>query len=340
MSILQDTTKPLIDILHSVGNLPIVVTTHHKPDGDAMGSSLALTAYLKSLGHKVTLITPTDYPSFLHWMPGHEDVLIYENQTKVCNELTLKAAYIFCLDFNDLKRINEFGVTVGNSTADKVMIDHHREPSDFDSYRLWTYEASSTSELIYQFIQNAGETDKITNRIADCLYTGMMTDTGSFRYRGTTSTTHRIIADLIDKGANNSLIHELVYDSSSELRLRMMGYVLYEKLEILSEYNTALIYLTREELAKFDVKTGDTEGFVNFGLSIDGIKLSALIIDRTKLVKMSFRSKGDFSCNEFARKHFEGGGHKNAAGGQSTDTLEMTVERFKAVLVDYKDQLV
>ena len=166
-----------------------------------------------------------------------------------------------------------------------------------------------------------------------------MTDTGSFRYRGTSPTTHRIIAELIEKGANNSYIHEMVYDSNTHMRLKMMGYILYEKLEILPAYNTALVYLTREELSRFNVKTGDTEGFVNYGLSIEGIKLSALIIDRTKLVKMSFRSKGDFSCNEFARDHFDGGGHKNAAGGQSTTTLEETISRFTEVLALYKEQL-
>lgn len=339
MSVLQDTTGPLIQILKNTTARKIVVTTHHKPDGDAMGSSLALTLYLKLLGHDVHFISPTDYPSFLHWMPGHNDVIIYEFEKERAVQLTKHAEFIFCLDFNDLKRIYEYGDHVAISEGSLVMIDHHREPSGFDAFRLWTYEASSTSELIYHFIQNAGDHDKITPQIADCLYTGMMTDTGSFRYRGTSAETHRIIASLIDKGARNSLIHELVYDSSSLMRLRMMGYVLYEKLEILEEYNTALISLSREELARYDVKTGDTEGFVNFGLSIEGIRFSVLIIDRTKLVKLSFRSKGDFSCNEFAKMHFEGGGHKNASGGQSSESLESTVSRFKAVLKNYEKEL-
>lgn len=339
MQFVQDNTDKLITKLHGSESLNIVVTTHHKPDGDAMGSSLALYNYLKQFKHKVTLITPTDYPRFLHWMPGHNDVIIYENNEKRCKAVTNEADYIFCLDFNDLKRINEYGPIVGNAKAEKIMIDHHREPADFDHYRYWTYEASSTSELIYEFIKKCGHTDKITPQIADCLYTGIMTDTGSFRYRGTSSNTHRTIAELIDKGAQNSLIHELVYDSNTMLRLKMMGFVLYEKLEILHAYNTALVYLTREELARFDIKTGDTEGFVNYGLSIEGIKLSVLIIDRTKLVKMSFRSKGDFPCNEFARDHFDGGGHKNAAGGQSTETLEATIIRFTEVLALYKDKL-
>lgn len=336
---IQDNTDTLITKLHGAESLNIVVTTHHKPDGDAMGSSLALFLYLKQLNHNVTLITPTDYPRFLHWMPGHNDVVVFDFHEKKCKTITEKADYIFCLDFNDLKRINEYGLVVGSSIAEKIMIDHHREPSGFDNYRFWTYEASSTSELIYEFIKKCGHTDKITSEIADCLYTGIMTDTGSFRYRGTSSNTHRTIAELIDKGARNSLIHELVYDTNTVLRLKMMGFVLYEKLEILEAYNTALVYLTREELARFDIKTGDTEGFVNYGLSLEGIKLSVLIVDRTKLVKMSFRSKGEFACNEFARDHFEGGGHKNAAGGQSSDSLEATIVRFTEVIKLYKDQL-
>ncbi|MFM9944906.1 MAG: DHH family phosphoesterase [Bacteroidia bacterium] len=339
MQLVSDNTDGLIQELHGDTPLTIVVTTHHKPDGDAMGSSLALYTYLKGLKHKVTLITPTDYPRFLHWMPGHNEVLIYEGNEKKCKTIGEAADFIFCLDFNDLKRINEFGLIVGNSKAKKVMIDHHREPSGFDDFRYWTYEASSTSELIYEFIKKCGHTDRITPQIADCLYTGIMTDTGSFRYRGTSSNTHRTIAELIDKGAQNSAIHEMVYDSNTLLRLKMMGFVLYEKLEILPAYNTALVYLSKEELARFDIKTGDTEGFVNYGLSIEGIKLSVLIVDRTKLVKMSFRSKGDFACNEFARDHFAGGGHKNAAGGQSTETIETTISRFTEVLALYKDQL-
>lgn len=340
MHFLKDTTAELVTKIKGGTKLSIIVTTHHKPDGDAMGSALGLGAYLKLLGHKVKVVTPTDYPRFLHWMPGHRDVLIYEGHEKETKLLCENADIVFCLDFNSLSRINEFGPVVESSKALKVMIDHHREPEEFEDYTFWSHEASSTCELVYHFIKGIGDLKLITPDIADCLYTGMMTDTGSFRFRGTTSDTHRTIADLIDLGARNSLIHELVYDSNTLLRLKMMGYVLYEKLEILKAYNTALIYLSREELMRFDIKTGDTEGFVNYGLSLEGIKFSVLIIDRTKLVKMSFRSKGEFSCNEFARNHFNGGGHKNAAGGQSNDTLEATIIKFTEVLALYKDQLI
>lgn len=340
MQNLQDTTASIVQKLHDSQSLNIIITTHHKPDGDAMGSSLALYAYLNVLKHNVTVITPTDYPEFLSWLPGNSEVVIYEGNEQVCEDLTHNSDFIFCLDFNDLKRVNEFEKVIEESSAKKIMIDHHREPAGFDDFRFWTHEASSTCELIYMFIQKSQDLELITPDIADCIYTGMMTDTGSFRYRGTSSDTHRIVADLIDKGANNSAIHENVYDSNSITKLKMMGYILYEKIEILEEFNTALIYLTREELSRFNIKTGDTEGFVNFGLGIKGINLSVLIIDRTKLVKMSFRSKGEFSCNEFAKRHFEGGGHKNAAGGSSYLSLNATVDKFRSVLKDYKEQLV
>lgn len=339
MQAIQENVSPLIDRIQNQKSLNIVITTHHKPDGDAMGSSLALRSYLLQYGHNVQVITPTDYPEFLNWLPGNDDVLIFEEKESSCVTMIANADYIFCLDFNDLKRINQMGEHVRSAPAKKVMIDHHREPVGFEDFRFWTYDASSTCELIYQFIQKAGDTEMINRDVADCIYTGMMTDTGSFRYRGTGSETHRIVADLIDKGARNSEIHEFVYDSNSLSKLKMMGYILYEKIEILEEYNTVLIYLSREELAKFNIRTGDTEGFVNIGLSIKGIKLSALIIDRTKLIKMSFRSKGEFPCNEFAKRHFDGGGHKNAAGGSSFGSLNKTVAKFKEVLSEYKSQL-
>lgn len=339
MHFLEDTTQKLIKKLHGKTKYNIVITTHHKPDGDALGSSLAMYFYLNSLGHCATVISPTDYPKFLHWMPGHEDVIIFEENRKKCLKYVSDADLIFCLDFNDLLRINDLNEPVKNAKAEKVMIDHHLEPTNFDNYRYHTHEASSTCELVYNFIKKNGDLDKIDPQIADCIYTGIMTDTGSFRFGGTSADTHRTVADLIDKGAKNHLIHELVFDSNSISRLRMMGYILYHKIEILQPYNTVLIYLTKEELAQYNIKTGDTEGFVNYGLSIEGIKFSALIIDRTKLVKMSFRSKGNFACNEFAKNNFEGGGHKNAAGGQSSLTLDETVDKFKKVLELYKEKL-
>lgn len=317
----------------------IIITTHHKPDADALGSSLGLYHYLTKLGKSVTIISPTDYPMNLYWMPGENQVINFEENVDRATVITNDADAIFCLDFNDLKRINDFGPIVGDAKAPKVMIDHHREPKDFAKYQYATIETSSTCELIYDFITENGHADLIDKNIASCIYAGIVADTGSFRFNSTSSHTHRVAASLIEAGADSAKIHALLLDNFSLSRYRLMGYILYEKLQIFPEYNTALVSLDRDELKKFDVKTGDTEGFVNFGLGIKGIHFSALIIDRTVRVKMSFRSQGSFPCNEFAAKHFNGGGHLNAAGGASDDSLESTVEKFMALLPEYKEAL-
>ena len=317
----------------------IVITTHHKPDADALGSSLGLYHYLNGLGKDVTVVSPTDYPEFLHWMPGNQEVVNFEVEPDRASELAMEADIVFCLDFNDLSRINRFGYVVGDSPAVKVMIDHHRDPSGFDDYRYATIHTSSTSELIYDVIAKFGGQEVFNKDMASCLYAGIMSDTGSFRFDSTSSDTHRKVANLIDAGAESAKIHALLLDNFSLDRFKLMGYVLYHKLEVIPEYNTALVHLSREELQQFNVKTGDTEGFVNFGLSIQGVVFSALIIDRTVLVKMSFRSSGQFPCNEFASNHFSGGGHRNAAGGSSNEKLEDVVKRFKRLLPQYATYL-
>ncbi|MBO6517617.1 MAG: DHH family phosphoesterase [Bacteroidia bacterium] len=336
---LEDTTEGILPFIHSGSGTKIVITTHHKPDADALGSSLALYHYLTKLGKDVSVVTPTDYPSNLHWMPGNDIVINFEQNVDRAVELARAADIIFCLDFNDLSRINQFGHIVKESAAKKIMIDHHREPSGFDDYRFWTIETSSTCELIYDFIiKNDGE-ELIDADMASCIYAGMVADTGSFRFSSTSSHTLRVAAKLMDLGIDSAKIHALMLDNFSLSRYRLMGYVLYKKLHIIPELKTALVYLTQEELMRFNIQTGDTEGFVNFGLGIRGIVFSALIIDRTVMVKMSFRSQGSFPCNEFASEHFNGGGHLNAAGGSSTDTLENAVAKFKKVLPQYKEQL-
>lgn len=315
-----------------------VITTHHKPDGDAMGSSLGLYLFLKGI-MKVQVITPTDYPDFLNWLPGNADVMIYEGNETAANKLVNDADLVFCLDFNRLSRINELGDVVRSSPAKKILIDHHQDPENFEDYTYWDNECSSTSELVFHFIKNYFGQHLITPEIATCLYCGMMTDTGNFQYGNTSASTHRTAADLIDAGVEHTKIHERIYDVFTPDRSKLFGYCLYEKLEIIPELRAALIYLSREELQKFNVVTGDTEGLVNLGLGIKGIILSVLIIDRTKLVKMSFRSKGNFAVNEYAEKYFHGGGHKNAAGGQSDDTLENTVQKFRDTIKLYSAEL-
>jgi phosphoesterase RecJ-like protein len=319
----------------------IVITTHHKPDGDAMGSSLGLYNYLIQQGHHVQVIAPTDYPEFLAWMPGNEEVIIYTEQIERSAELIDKAELVFCLDFNNLTRINEMGELVRQSSAVKVMIDHHLEPEDFDDYRYWNINACAAAQLVYGFIvEELQRPDLINVDVATCLYTGIMTDSASFRLPNTTAAVHRIVANLIDAGAVNWRIHELIYSNSSENRLRFLGHCLSNKMEILREYNTAIISVTRDELKKYDTNTGDTEGIVNYALSIAGIRLAAFVIERTDLVKLSLRSKGEFPANEICKKYFKGGGHRNAAGGQSDLSLEQTIEKLKQILPEYKTLLI
>jgi bifunctional oligoribonuclease and PAP phosphatase NrnA len=332
-------TASLIDLLAHPQR--IVITTHHKPDGDAMGSSLGLYNYLIQQGHHAKVITPTDYPQFLNWMPGNGDVIIYTDNTAEADTLIADADMIFCLDFNALGRINEMGEKVGASSAYKIMIDHHLEPQDFDDYRYWDINACATAQLVYTFIVEVlGHKELVNADVASCLYTGIMTDSASFRLPNTTSAVHRIVADLIDAGAPNARIHELVYNDSTESRLRFLGHCLANKLEVFNEYNTALITVTADELKKYDVITGDTEGIVNYALSISNVRLAAFMVERNDKVKLSLRSKGDFPANEICKKYFSGGGHRNAAGGVSTDSLQEVVNQFKLILPKYKNLLI
>ncbi len=318
----------------------IVITTHHKPDGDAMGSSLGLYNYLIQKGHHVKVITPTDYPFFLQWLPNNPEVIIYTEHQTQSNLLIKNADLIFCLDFNSLLRINQMGVEVKSSSALKIMIDHHLEPEDFDDFRHWSITACATAQLVYDFIVNhLNERELINSDVATCLYLGIMTDSGSFRFPTVTSDLHRIVADLIDLGANNSRIHQLVYDNASEERLRFLGYCLSNKLEVLREFNTALITVSQADINKFNIQTGETEGIVNYALSINGIKLAAFITERKNEIKLSLRSTGDFPANEICKKYFNGGGHRNASGGQSNDTLAAVTAQFKAILPEYKHLL-
>jgi phosphoesterase RecJ-like protein len=317
----------------------IVIVTHWSPDGDAMGSSLGLYNYLIQKKHKVQVITPNDYPSFLSWLPGNKKVIDFSIHAKQAVSKVAKADFIFCLDFNSLKRIDLLGIEVAKSSAIKMIIDHHLQPEDFADYMLHSIQACSTCELIYDFIQLMGDKKRITKEIANCLYTGIMTDTGSFRYPSTTAKTHRIIAELIIAGADNAAIHDLVYDNNSEARLKLLGYCLAEKLTVMKELETAYFALGQTDLQQFNYKKGDTEGVVNYALSIKDVRFSAFFVERDGIIKISFRSKGKFDVNLFARKHFSGGGHANAAGGMSALSLPETIAKFVSLLPDYRKQL-
>ncbi|MFC4723538.1 bifunctional oligoribonuclease/PAP phosphatase NrnA [Geojedonia litorea] len=318
----------------------IVVVPHKNPDGDAIGSSLGIYHYLKQFEHKITIIAPNDYPDFLKWIPSEETVMIYDSQTEAANLLIEEADILFTLDFNALNRIGNMEAVVTNSKAIKIMIDHHQQP---DGYALYTYSdvsMSSTCEMVYNFIVMLDDVDHINADVATCLYTGIMTDTGSFRFPSTTSQTHQVIAALIDKGANNAQIHNNIYDTNSYNQLQLLGCAL-RNLKVLPEYNTAYITLSQEELNTYNFKKGDTEGFVNYGLSLQGVVFAAIFIEnqQEQIIKISFRSKSNFSVNEFARAHFEGGGHINAAGGKSDLSMEATIEKFMRILPSYKHVL-
>ncbi len=334
-----DSTDNLITRLKSKEFSNIFITTHHKPDGDAMGSTLGLWHILKNMGFNTTVITPTDYSDNLSWLPGNDGVIDFTINPEKVKHLIKDSDLIFCLDFNKLSRINELGDLVSQSNTPTVLIDHHQDPDEFYNYAYWNNESSSTCELVYEFGLKAFGKDVFTVDAVNCLYTGLMTDTGNFQYVNTKPQTLRIGADLIELGAQHTLIHERIYDVFSISRSRLFGYCLYEKLEVLEDCRTALIYLNAEELERFNVVTGDTEGIVNFGLGLKDIVLSVLIIDRTERVKMSFRSKGSFAVNKYAEKYFSGGGHINAAGGASEEPLEAVVAKFKSTIKEYKEEL-
>jgi phosphoesterase RecJ-like protein len=318
----------------------IVIVPHKNPDGDAIGSSLGLYHYLKGSNHVVTVITPNDYPDFLKWVPGENTVLKHDSQTKEANAVIEKAEVIFTLDFNVLHRTGNMEPVLADSKAVKIMIDHHQAPDDYATYVYSDVAMSSTCEMVYHFIDKLGDADKIDTNVATCLYLGIMTDTGSFRFPATTSQTHHVVAHLLDKGANNAQIYNNVFDSNTPERLQLLGCAL-SKLKIIPEHRTAYITLSHEELNKYNYKKGDTEGVVNYGLSLNNIVLAVIFIEDKQegIIKISLRSKGNFSVNDLSRAHFDGGGHINAAGGKSYLSLNDTVEKFISILPMYNKAL-
>jgi phosphoesterase RecJ-like protein len=315
----------------------VVITMHQKPDADAMGASLALAHLLRQLGHNVTVISPTNWAKWLNWMPGCNEVLDYEAARAKSDAVLDTAEWLFCLDFNIFHRARHLAGKLRAISCTKILIDHHQEPDEpsFD-YGISDSTKSSTSEMVYDFIIASGHHDKINEAIGECIYAGVVADTGSFRLPSANSHVHSLVADLKSIGLEHSKVHENLFDNFLENKLRFTGHVLLHRMEILYEYNRALVAISKNDLLKYYIKTGDTEGLVNFPQTIQGIKLVGLVIDRDEERKWSFRSKGDFDCNTFARKYFEGGGHFNAAGGRSSDSLEKTVQKFKEALKENK----
>ncbi len=318
----------------------IVITFHQKPDADAMGSALGLYHFLIQFGHNVTVISPTNWAGFLSWMPGAKKVLDFEMQNQKALTALKEAEWLFCLDFNVLSRTRNMENILTELNCTKILIDHHQQPQvDVFDYGISDTTKSSTAEMVYDFIVNSGHSDKINVSVGECLYAGVMTDTGSFRFNSTSSAVHRMVAHLKETGLNHSQIHENLFDNFLESRFRFFGNILLHRMEVFYEYNTALIAIPQQDLIRFNVKTGDTEGLVNFPLSIKGIKLAAVIIDRGDERKSSFRSKGGFDVNTFARRYFNGGGHFNAAGGKNTESLEEVINKFKEAIKENKEQL-
>lgn len=318
----------------------VVITCHKGPDGDAIGSCLALYLYLKMHHKNVSVIVPDDFPYFLKWLPKSEDILCYDTKKENSDKLINDADLIFSLDYNSLSRTGDMATILKSSEAKFIMIDHHQQPDEYAEVTYSDTTICSTCQMVYHFIEALGDLQLIDESIANCIYTGIMTDTGSFRFRSTTSTTHRVIANLIDIGIDNAKIHQNVYDSNSYNRLQLLGKSL-TNLKVIPELNTAYISLSAAELEEHNAQKGDTEGVVNYALSLQGIKLAAIFKEdlNSGLVKISFRSKGDFSVNEFARTHFNGGGHTNAAGAASNLPLNDTLDKFISILPNYQKEL-
>ena len=312
----------------------IVIISHKNPDGDAIGSSLSLFHYLNKLGLNVKIILPDEFPDFYNWMNGASDIVIAEKTWNIAVDLIAKADLIFCLDFNDLHRIGNLSVTVENSNAYKIMIDHHQDPKSFADFMLSRIESCSTAQLIYEFIESNGDKDLIDDLIGEGIYTGLITDSGSFKFSNVESKTHLIAAHLLELGLNHTKIHENIFDQNELVRLHLLGYAL-NKIERIKNIPVAFIALSTKELNKFNFSKGATEGLVNYCLSIKGIKVAAFIREDYQIIKMSFRSKGNIKVNEFAAKYFEGGGHINAAGGKSDLPFNDVVEIFKKNITEY-----
>ena len=334
MEKLRDINK-MVEMVHDANR--IFISTHKSPDGDAIGSSLALKQGLEKLGKTVTVVVPDAFPAFLNWMVNKGDLLQFDQQSEEVKLALQEAELVFSLDYNTLSRVGkDLEQLLRTDETPKLIIDHHREPEDAAFVAgLHDIEASSTAQLVYDFIQAFDEAGLIDKRTAACIYAGIVTDTGSFRFRSTTAKTHRVVADLMDLGLVTGEVYNEIFDTNSLDRIKLLGYVLDKKITVFPELELAHISLSEKELNQFNYKSGDTEGVVNYPLSIKGVNVSCIMKENGGIIRMSFRSKGDIDVNLFARKYFNGGGHLNAAGGMSELSLEETVTKFEAAAKEY-----
>lgn len=316
----------------------IVITTHKSPDGDAMGSSLALHHFLIRLGKRSTVIVPDEFPAFLQWLPGHGEVRVHQKEAEECEKAIQNCDLIFSLDYNHLSRTDKLSGILEKASQPFILIDHHQQPDSFPSVAFSDTSACSTAEMIYDFIQALGEQQHLDATVGTCIYTGIMTDSGSFRFPSVSAHTHMIVADLIERGVEHSFIHRHVYDTNLLSRLQLVGYALSERLEMLNS-RAAMISLDAATLKRFNHQPGDTEGLVNQALSLKDVNLAVFVREGANEVKLSFRSKGAFDVNAFARKYFNGGGHANAAGGSSNDSFAHVLKRLREILNTLEHEL-
>lgn len=316
----------------------VVILSHRNPDGDAMGSTTALSLFLQRHGHNTKIIVPSEFPEFLEWLPESDRVLVFDNDPAASIKAIQKSELIFLLDFNSLDRIDKLADSVEKQSVPKIMIDHHLFPEPIADYLFSDTTASSTCEMVFDFMEALDCLNDLDPVLGDCLLTGMLTDTGSFKY-STSPKLFRIVAELLDRGVDDYRLQDLIFNSMGEKQLRLLGHCLANRMEVLPEYRAAIIWLTQEDYVDFDIKRGDTEGIVNYLLRMRRVKIAAFIHEQPTIVKLSLRSKGDVDVQEIAKKHFRGGGHKNAAGGASFASLSSTIKRFKGLLPEYQAML-
>lgn len=330
-----------INNLAGILNKPckVLLTSHYNPDGDAIGSIMALYHYLKKKDHKISLLVPNDFPDFLSWMKDADQIVVFCKQQKKAVEIINNADVILCVDFNDVTRLRDIGSILAASKAVKVLIDHHPKPDNIFDFKIVDINVSASAELVYKYIVSTGDRQMIDNVVAECIYAGIMTDTGCFSFNSSNPETFNIVADLLTCGISKDRIYSLVYDNFSHDRMKLLGYCLDKKMVVLPKLHAAYIYLTKDEMLEYNFKPGDSEGFVNFPFSIAGIHITALFSERKGYIRISMRSRGGFAVNEFCAKHFEGGGHKNAAGGESKLSLGETIKKFEKLLELYQNEI-
>lgn len=322
-----------------LGSKNILITTHHNPDGDAIGSMLGLYHAFKEMGIDSNMVTPNGFPDFLSWMPESDKVVHFSKEKKRAETLLEQADLLFCLDFNGFRRVEDMSQALEKSPAKKVLIDHHPDPeSPFQLIISYT-EVSSTAELVYEVVEQMFGPKAINTESAVCLFAGIMTDTGSFSYACSRERTFQIAGKLIDKGVRVEQVQEQVYNNFSENRMRLLGFSLSERMKVLPEHKSAYIWLTKADLNQFKHQVGDTEGIVNYPLSIKGIVFSVLFTENDGFVKVSLRSRGDFAVNRFSQLYYQGGGHKNAAGGKSFMSMDKTIKKFEELLAKHSQDL-